>query len=294
MQRAKYDFLKYLREYFKTAEIIRSYFTKKHSMDSEKLSNNNNNNKINDVFEIYFESVQVSGLQKLEENSLLEHCNSDEEYCDALDVISDVEPNSTNNIANLPGLSLAMSSYLLTERNPKTFRIKDNGTNGRMKKFPSLAYDTIPICSESTLTHGVDLLEPKENFKLTDIEITSSDNEALSPLSYLPMEENIDPYYCPDCGKGLGYSLSSFNAHVRNEEFCKQYNSGKIFYTCQYCKIDYSRLHTLKKHNKKFGNSCKTRQISLNRKKLQSKPGKYKVLIMNLSHCCAFSGVICK
>ena len=42
--------------------------------------------------------------------------------------------------------------------------------------------------------------------------------------NHLMTEENSVPYYCPDCGKGMGYSFLSFQKHLnRYGRLCRKF-----------------------------------------------------------------------
>ena len=87
-------------------------------------------------------------------------------------------------------------------------------------------------------------------------------------------EEDPKLYHCPDCGQGLGYSFHSFRHHIiRNKGgLCKKKFAGNMSYTCNICEIEYCEWSSLRTHNKAHGKSCKSRQISMNRK-LQNRNG---------------------
>ena len=75
-----------------------------------------------------------------------------------------------------------------------------------------------------------------------------------------------DPYFCPDCGKGVGYSIHSFRSHFRvSGGLCKTNNARKRFHRCLYCQTDFSKSSSLSAHNARFGGKCKSWQLSLNK-----------------------------
>ena len=113
--------------------------------------------------------------------------------------------------------------------------------------------------------------------------MASINNGALCSRDDLTGEGENGPYRCTDCGKVQGYSLQILNTHVgKYKGCCKQLFSGNTFYSCEICQKDYSRLDTLKRHNKKFGNSCKNWQISFNDKTVAA--GRYSMSLSN-SRC---------
>ena len=256
-------------DYFETTESLK--FREECNIYAKQLSVKNRN-----ISDGHFESVHESDLEKQAGNSRLTEDNIlDKEYVDELDVGSNisVESNSTD-VAGLPGVSQVMTLDLIKERYPfitevSGFTIEETGTDDKMKKPPSAADDATIIYSDCLLTH---IAEPKETIGMTDIdsgEDIPTDSKTLSSHEESIRTEHSGPYYCPDCGKGQGYSLNSLQLHVaKNKGFCKQNNSGRTFYTCPHCKSDYVDLRSLKKHNTKFGLRCKTWQISKNNRKL--------------------------
>ena len=80
-------------------------------------------------------------------------------------------------------------------------------------------------------------------------------------------EGDSRPYYCPDCGRCLGYSYNYFQVHIgRYTGHCRKKFSGRL-YGCKYCKLEFSQLRTLATHQRRFGDACKTSQIIMNTKK---------------------------
>ena len=180
-----------------------------------------------------------------------------------------MDSNSTD-VGNFPGVSQTMTLDLIKKRYPfitevTGFTIEESGSDDRMKKSPSPADDDTSRSSDSLLTH---IAEPKDTMEMTD---NDSGEDIPTNIQTLPSheesirKEHSGPYYCPDCGQGLGYSLNALGIHIaRRKGFCKQDNSGRTYYTCPYCHNDYLKLHSLKTHNTNYGLSCKTRQISMN------------------------------
>ena len=261
---------KCLGDYFETTESLK--FREEHNIYAKHLSVKNSKISVG-----HFESEQESDLEKQAGNSqLTEDIILDKEYVDELDVGStiSVESNSTD-VAGLPGVSQAMTLELLKERYPfitevSGFTIEETGTNDEINKSPSAADDATIIYPDCLLTH---IAEPKEIIGMTGIdsgEDIPTDSKTLSSHEESIRTEHIGPpYYCPDCGKGQGYSLNSLQLHfARNKGFCKQDFSGRTLYTCPYCKSDFVNLRNLKRHNTKFGRRCKTWQISKNGRKL--------------------------
>ena len=100
------------------------------------------------------------------------------------------------------------------------------------------------------------------------MEVTDSDPARDFTKPNLMTEEDSNPYYCPDCGRCLGFSYKSFQMHVgRYTGHCKEKFAGRRLYGCKYCKEEFHDFHHLATHNKTFGNACKTRQITMNKKK---------------------------
>ena len=96
--------------------------------------------------------------------------------------------------------------------------------------------------------------------------------------NHLMTEENSVPYYCPDCGKGMGYSFLSFQKHLNKYgRLCREVFAGSTFYTCEYCKADYANQKYFNIHKRTFGKSCKTKQILGNNKMLVRNSGKLTV-----------------
>ena len=246
------------------------HFREKQEVNAEQLSSKNR-----EISDSYFQSEQESDLEKQAGNSQLTEDNIlDEEYVDELDVGSNisVESNSTD-VACLPGVSQAMTLDLIKERYPfitevSGFTIEETGTDDKMKKSPSAADDATIIYSDCLLTH---IAEPKETIEMTGIhsgEDIPTDSKTLSSHEEAIRIEDSGPYYCPDCNKGLGYSLNALRYHItRNKAICKPDNFGRTLYTCPCCKTDYSYLRTLERHTTKFGDTCKTWQISMNNRR---------------------------
>ena len=253
---------------------MNSHFKEKHEINAEQLSLENI-----EISSDNFESVQESDLEMQIGNSqLTEDDIHDKEYLDELDVGTNicVECNS-NDVANLPGVSQAMTLDLIKKRyadivefpdfvitKVSSFAMEESGTDGKMEKSPSQTDDATIRSSDCLLTHiaetGIHVGE----------DIPTNSKSLLSDTKSIKMEDN-GPYYCPDCGKGLGYSINALRSHIgRNKGICKRRKSVRILYTCSYCNTDYSRLRTLERHNTKFGDTCKSWQISMNnRKQLQ-------------------------
>ena len=96
--------------------------------------------------------------------------------------------------------------------------------------------------------------------------------------NHLMTKENSVPYYCPDCGKGMGYSFLSFQKHLNKYgRLCREVFAGSTFYSCEYCKADYANQEYFNNHKKTFGKSCKTKQILGNNKMLVKNSGKLSV-----------------
>ena len=84
-------------------------------------------------------------------------------------------------------------------------------------------------------------------------------------LDDLITSQGKGPYFCPDCGKGMGYLRHAFKTHVGYYQGrCKSVNAGRKFYRCVHCKTDFLQLSRLRLHNTKFGNKCKTLHLSRN------------------------------
>ena len=86
------------------------------------------------------------------------------------------------------------------------------------------------------------------------------------PLPHLITDKDSNPYYCPDCGRCLGYSYKSFQMHVgRYTGHCREKFAGRRLYGCKYCKEEFHELHNLTIHKKRFGDGCKAKQITINK-----------------------------
>ena len=108
-------------------------------------------------------------------------------------------------------------------------------------------------------------------------------NKFKSTLDDLITSQGKGPYFCPDCGKGTGYSIYAFKAHVANNQgLCKSINAGRKFYRCVHCKIDCSRPSDLKRHNSKFGDKCKGRYLSHRDKGIMDNFSKNFIIILIL------------
>ena len=93
-----------------------------------------------------------------------------------------------------------------------------------------------------------------------------TENKMLQLSNQMMSEENTDPHYCQECGRGLGYSLRTIKVHSsRYKGLCKTRFRGHTLYTCQYCKMDLTSQFNLNSHNRMFGKNCKALQISRNR-----------------------------
>ena len=97
------------------------------------------------------------------------------------------------------------------------------------------------------------------------MKVTDSEPARDYTKPHLITEEDSKPYYCPDCGRCLGYSYKSFQIHIgRYTRHCKEKFAGIRLYACKYCNEEFHELHHLAKHYKTFGDACKTRQITMN------------------------------
>ena len=97
------------------------------------------------------------------------------------------------------------------------------------------------------------------------MEVTDSVPSRDCTKPHLITEEDSNPYYCPDCGRCLGYSYKSFQIHISMYTgHCKDKFAGKRLYGCKYCNLEFIKLQNLSTHYKTFGDACKTRQITMN------------------------------
>ena len=97
------------------------------------------------------------------------------------------------------------------------------------------------------------------------MEVTDSELARDYTKPHLITEEDSNPYYCPDCGRCLGYSYRFFQIHIsRYTGHCKEKFAGRRFYGCKYCMLEFNQLYSLATHYKRFGDTCKTRQITMN------------------------------
>ena len=97
------------------------------------------------------------------------------------------------------------------------------------------------------------------------MEVTDSEPARDYTKPHLITEEESNPYYCPDCGQCLGYSYKIFQTHISMYKgHCKEKFAGSTLYGCKYCKQEFSKLYSLVRHYKTFGDACKTRQITMN------------------------------
>ena len=121
------------------------------------------------------------------------------------------------------------------------------------------------------LTEGI----PEENSdSVQDMEVAESDSTVVEhtnsttpyALNDLITSQGTGPYYCPECSKGVGYSIHSFRSHFeRSRGLCKSINATKRFHRCRYCMADFSILSSLRDHNARFGGKCKSWQLALNK-----------------------------
>ena len=101
---------------------------------------------------------------------------------------------------------------------------------------------------------------------MTDSPVVTESNETENTQIDIITSQGTGPEYCPECGKGVGYSIHSFKSHCRvSRGLCKSTNAGKQFHRCLYCKTDFSKYSSLRDHNARFGEKCKAWQLSLNR-----------------------------
>ena len=105
-----------------------------------------------------------------------------------------------------------------------------------------------------------------------DMEV-ATDNKQTKKFKFtlddLITSQGKGPYFCPDCGKGIGYLRHAFKAHVGYYQGrCKSINAGRKFDRCVHCKTDFSRSSRLNLHNTKFGAKCKTMHLSQNNKSI--------------------------
>ena len=101
------------------------------------------------------------------------------------------------------------------------------------------------------------------------MEVTASEPARDYTKPHLITEEDSNPYFCPDCGRCLGYSYNFFKMHIsRYTGHCKKKFAGSRLYGCKYCKLEFHKLHHLERHCKTFGDACKTRQITMNKKNI--------------------------
>ena len=99
--------------------------------------------------------------------------------------------------------------------------------------------------------------------EITDSEPTRYYTKLHSP--HLITDKDSILYYCPDCGRCLGYSYKSFQYHIKMfAGHCKDKFAGRRLYGCKYCKREFPEISNLAKHNESFGVACKTRQITMN------------------------------
>ena len=104
--------------------------------------------------------------------------------------------------------------------------------------------------------------------RVQSMEVTDSEPARVYTKPHLITEEDSNPFYCPDCGRCLGYSYNSFQVHIsRYARHCKKKFAGRRLYGCKYCKLEFIELHNLAIHYKTFGDACKTRQVTMNKKK---------------------------
>ena len=100
------------------------------------------------------------------------------------------------------------------------------------------------------------------------MEVTDSEPARVYTKPHLITEEDTEPYYCPDCARCLGYSYKSFQKHIsRYTGHCKVKFAGSRLYGCKYCKLEFYNLNGLSTHYRRFGDGCKIRQITMNKKR---------------------------
>ena len=76
----------------------------------------------------------------------------------------------------------------------------------------------------------------------------------------LKVAQGDGPYFCPHCGKGVGYKFHRLKAHIsQNIGSCLKTYANRMFYSCKFCKIDFTSKYTFNRHNKRCIRSCETR-----------------------------------
>ena len=66
------------------------------------------------------------------------------------------------------------------------------------------------------------------------------------------------PFFCPHCGRGVGYSFPRLKSHMTlYKGKCTDLYANKKFYSCQLCSADFLDLYRVRYHNIKFGNNCR-------------------------------------
>ena len=101
----------------------------------------------------------------------------------------------------------------------------------------------------------------------TDVTKSNSTSNTMHSPNDLIIDGDKAPYYCPDCGIGLGYSFSSYKHHIGIQKGLCRNNAGRPLYGCKICKQEFLQISSLKRHYESYGNSCKAKQISINRER---------------------------
>ena len=69
-------------------------------------------------------------------------------------------------------------------------------------------------------------------------------------------EQGAGPYYCPDCGKGMGFDIIILKSHMGlYKGSCVELPRKKL-HTCEHCHIQYTTTLSLKQHTQKFRGKC--------------------------------------
>ena len=101
-------------------------------------------------------------------------------------------------------------------------------------------------------------------------------NSPVSSSNHLITEGDCQLFYCPDCGRCLGYSFTSYKSHItRFRGSCKEKFVGKTLYTCEHCKHEFVTLGNLKTHHSVNGDLCKRKQTSLNQNQIMFNLGRF-------------------
>ncbi|KAI6657937.1 Zinc finger protein [Oopsacas minuta] len=116
---------------------------------------------------------------------------------------------------------------------------------------------------------------PEEGtYNLTSsIEVTDFINNATGNIDEVSTDlkipdEGTGPYFCPYCGKGMGWYYPTLKRHLTvYNKSCEKMK----FYTCQDCKTGYTLLKTLIQHQKQYHDICADMQKQKEKERLQMK-----------------------